>query len=628
MTRKPRLKVQKDKRGKRVIRYFLIIASLFLAGYGMEKQYDVSSTVEALYTRLQNSFTEKTPSRGTIYDRNLKQIATTKERVAVYARTREIESIEKTASGLGAVFGLDPQTLQERLESGTPRLWIKGDISQEEEEKIRNLDLPGVMFQREEKRYYPNGSYGAHLIGYVKDGIGLSGVEAYYDRLLASRKLKQQEEGAPLSHAQDVVLTLNLKIQAILEDLVAEIKKNESVLKVAAYVMESRTGEIVGGAQLPGFDPNVFTRFSRDVLGNIFLEPMYLPAKFRKFLEESANLQALAETGISPPSWSVTELTEDFGGQLRLWERLGLSEAARIDFQAPSQYINVTPDDQKPASFLQDSFGLVPEYSTPLSLLAAFTKLLNAGETNPPFIVNKILDTETGAEVVVSGDVTSVQAQIEKNKASIAEIRRLYRSQTENGPMSSTFFRDEIVMSVGGVGHNRYVKNELTYITIPAGDGELAMMVFAQSNPPGVAPRESSHGNGKDIVGEKLRRIANLHMVSKTTADVVEPEPAGNDNYQGKEQIPIELLSTEMTENSQQAVPQTMPDLRGLSLRKSLRLLKGIEMKIHIEGTGWVVAQHPSPGKNLENVAECTLILEKTENLYPDNVSKGLEENE
>ena len=404
MTRKPRLRVQKEKRGRRVIRYIIIIALLLLAGYGVEQYFDVSSNVATLYTHLQSSFIGKPSVRGTIYDRNLKQVAATKERVAVYVRTREIESINKTASELSAILGLDSTNLQERMESGIPRLWIKGDISQEEEEKIRNLRLPGVRFQREEKRYYPNGEYAAHLVGYVKDGIGLSGVEAYYDRLLASRKLKQQEEGIPLSHAQDIVLTLNLKIQAILEDLAAEIKKNENVLNVAVYVMESRSGGIVGGAQQPGFDPNVFTRFSRDVLRNIFLEPVYLPDKFRKFLKDSANLLALAERGSSIPAWSVAKLPDDLGSQVRLWDRLGLSEAGRIEFQAPSQYINAEPDGQKPAVPQQESFGVVPEYSTPLRLLAAYAQLFNAGEATPPFIVNKILDTETGAEVVVYGD--------------------------------------------------------------------------------------------------------------------------------------------------------------------------------------------------------------------------------
>lgn len=626
MTRKPRLRVQKEKRGRRVIRYLLIIVLLVLAGYGLERQYDISSNVEALYTRLQSSFTEKVPVRGTIYDSNLKQIAATKERVAVYARTREIESIEETASGLGTVLGLDSTNLQERLESGTPRLWIKGDISQEEEEKVRELELPGVRFQREEKRYYPNGAHAAHLIGYVKDGIGLSGVEYYYDRLLASRKLKQQEEGTPLSNAQDIVLTLNLKIQAILEDLVIKIEKSEDALKVAAYVVESRSGEIVGGAQHPGFDPNVFTRFSRDVLGNIFLEPIYLPGKFRKFLHDAANLQAMADGGAGVPTWSVSEWTDDLGSQIRLWARLGLSETGRVDFQAPSQYINATPGDQKPALPLQVTYGLVPEYSTPLSLLAAYARLLSAGNTAPPYIVNKILDPETGAEIVVSESVAAAQGPVGKENGSLGEIRNLYRSQTEKGPMSSTFFRDEIVMSFGVDGYSRHVINDLTYVSIPAGEGDLAMLVFVQRKPAGVSPKKDKGRTVENIVGEKLARILNLHMVSKTTADVVEPEVVGEDNYQGKEKLPIELQTTGNVPVVKKELPEIMPDLRGLSLRKSLRLLQGIKIKIHIEGTGRVVAQRPSPGKNLKNVAECTLILERTENLYPDNVSKGLDE--
>jgi hypothetical protein len=63
-----------------------------------------------------------------------------------------------------------------------------------------------------------------------------------------------------------------------------------------------------------------------------------------------------------------------------------------------------------------------------------------------------------------------------------------------------------------------------------------------------------------------------------------------------------------------------MPDLKGFSLRKSLRLLQGLPVELQIQGTGRVVDQKPRPGTSLKGITECVLILEKQENIVPDKL--------
>lgn len=627
MTKKPRLRVQKEKRGRRLIPYLLFFAILCIAGYHVEQQFKVSTYAEEVFTNLKKSFSGDDPIRGTIYDRNLKQIATTMERVAVYARTREIRSIQETVSALGKTLGIDEKILQQKLESGILRQWIKEDISQEQEENVKNLDLPGIYFQREEKRYYPNGPQAAHLIGYVEDGIGLSGVEFYYDRLLASRKLKQQEERKPLSNAQDLVLTIDLKIQDILEGIVEEIQKNESAESVAAYLMESRTGEIIGGAQLPGFDPNVFTRYSHNTLDNIFLDSLYIPRKFRKFLGDTANLIGSEGEGTGPLPWSIVEVENDLGSQIRLWDRLGLSDEDLVDFQAPSQGTTVKPESRKALGPLLESSVLVPEKAIPIKLLAAFSVLLYNGEKIKPFTIKKILDPDTGAEVLVSRNGAGGAGPADRGDGSTSEVVRMFRSQADEGPLACHFFRDEIVMAIGTGTSRRYLVDDFTWVTIPAGEKDLNMLVIVQRPPQGVSDKKETWRTLEQIVGDKVGRISILQQVSKTVADVVEPELAGDGNYQEEEPTAIELHTTKKDLDRKEIIPEIMPDLKGLSLRKSLRLLQGLELKINIEGTGRVVSQKPLPGEALKGISECSLILEKTANMYPENVLKGNNEN-
>ncbi|MGW8195139.1 MAG: PASTA domain-containing protein [Desulforhopalus sp.] len=628
MIRKPRLRVQKERRGRRLILYLLILAVLAAAGYQVEQQIRVSQHVKEVYASLKKSFSGDNPARGTIYDRNLKQLATTLDRVAVYVRTREIRSIEQTAVALAKVFELDGKTLQHKLESGVLRVWVKKDISQEQEESAKNLDLPGVYFQREEKRYYPHDSQAAHLIGYVEDGIGLSGVEFYYDRLLASRKIKQREDQEPLSSAQDLVLTLDLKIQSILELLVAEIQKNENALRVAAYLIESRTGEIVGGAQVPGFDPNVFTRYPQTILDKIFLDSFYLPWKYRKFLHDAAMLLERSGNGSTVLPWSIVEADNDLGSQIRLWDRLGLSDEEPVDFQAPSQGNRSTQEQQAPLySPLESAVStLVPQKTTPLKLLAAYAALLYGGEKIRPFIVEKILDPETGAEVMVSENGNGEGGATDSPSRGSTEVGRLFRSQTAEGPMASRFFRDEIVITAGVGSATRFLLNDVTYVTIPAGGETLNMLVVLQRYPQGVSGNNGAEKTLEDLIGEKVARLSILQQVSKTVADVVEPESVGGGNYQEEERASIELHTIKEDLDPKKKIPEIMPDLKGLSLRKSLRLLQGIDLKINIEGTGRVVEQRPSPGKALQDVAECSLILEKSENMYPEMLFRDQDE--
>ena len=592
-------------------------------GFQVVQYYGLTTSIkEALHT-IKSTFSQKGPVRGTIYDRNLKQLAVNLERVSVYARTREIDSITDTATRLSEVLALDKNKLQAQLESGVLRLWIAEDISQKQEVAVKNLKLPGVYLQKDVKRYYPNDAQAAYLIGAVENGIGLSGVEYYYDRLLAGRKIKQQEEKQPLSNALDLVLTIDLKIQEILENLVRDIASSEKADKVAVYLMESETGEIIGGANLPGFNPNTFAKYSQEQTEDLFFVPLSIPEKFRLFLRDATKLQSYGADKVSPAAWSLIPAKDDLGSQLQIWEWLGLEDPPATDFHVPTQSKKADVSQQQPAVASTIDFSFVPESATPLSLLRSYSILLNNGKKLHPFVVEKILDKETGAEVLLSEKENTDRQSVVWSDFAGARITSLFHSEARQGKSNSLFFRDNIVVSVNKGDLHRLVTNDMLFVVLPAGNHDLHMLIVVQRPPQGVINNEVIEKKGfEQLVEDKVERLSMLQQIAKSVADVVEPEILGDNNYQPKDSLITELSRPAKSIAKDNSSPGTMPDLRGLSLRKSLRLLQGMEVGLKIQGTGKVIDQKPRPGSSMKGIKECVLILVKQEDISPEKFSR------
>ncbi len=601
----------------------LILAILGVVGYQLEQHFGITTSIKEVLHSIRVTFSQKGPVRGTIYDRNLKQLAVNLERVSVYIRSREIDSISETVTRLSEVLALDKNKLEEQLESGVLRLWIAEDISQEQEIAVKKLKLPGVYLQRDEKRYYPNDSQAAYIIGAVENSIGLSGVEFYYDRLLAGKNLKLQGK-PPLGSSFDLVLTIDLKIQEILENLVRDIARSEKADKVAMYLLESETGEIIGGANLPGFNPNTYAKYSREQTEDLFFEPLSMPEKFRLFLRDATMMQAYGEDHVSPAAWSLIPNKNSLGNQLRIWEWLGLEDSQTTDFHVPTQSKKTAVSQQLPVVAAKDDFNFVPESATPLNLLRTISMLLDKGQEIHPFAVKKILNKETGAEILFSEkEPSDRQSDLWSDFAGDRTVS-LFQSQTRQGKSNSFFFRDNILVSIDHGGFRQFVINDMLFVTLPAGNHDLNMLIVVQKAPEGVS---MAGGDEKvsleQLVEEKVERLSVLQQIARSVADVREPEVGGENNYQPKSQLVTDLSTGAKRDAKENIVPGIMPDLRGFSLRKSLRLLQGTNVVLKIQGTGKVVDQKPRPGTSLKGIKECVLIMVNQDDISPEKISRG-----
>ena len=207
---------------------------------------------------LRRSASEATArARPDILDRNGEIMATDLKVMSVFAEPKRIVDKDEAVELLTAVLpDVNARELRDRLGSKKGFIWVKRGITPKEQSEVFRLGLPGVGFVPENKRVYPNGPIGAHVLGFTNvDNIGIAGIEKYVD----SRGLAELNgAGFKLTpdNLQPLTLSLDLKVTHALRD---ELQKGIERFKAkagAAAIMDVNTGEIVALASLPDYDPN------------------------------------------------------------------------------------------------------------------------------------------------------------------------------------------------------------------------------------------------------------------------------------------------------------------------------------------------------------------------------------
>lgn len=214
-------------------------------------------------------------SRGVIYDRNLKEFAVSIEVDSVYARPRRVKDALAASRALSKPLALKRAELRKGLSSGKNFVWLKRQVDLSEEERGLIKNYQGIGAVKESRRFYPDGSLGANLIGFAGvDSSGLEGVELHYDKYLlgaarsvragrdATGKLLVFEDLRGESRGMDVVLTIDRTVQYIAEKALRQAVESSGAKGGSAVVMDPYTGEVLALATLPSYDPNTFKDFT------------------------------------------------------------------------------------------------------------------------------------------------------------------------------------------------------------------------------------------------------------------------------------------------------------------------------------------------------------------------------
>jgi cell division protein FtsI (penicillin-binding protein 3) len=195
-------------------------------------------------------------ARPDILDRNGEILATDVRVPSLYAEPRRIIDVDEAVELLTAVLpDLDPTELRARLSSKRGFVWLKRDVTPEQEKEIYRQGLPGIGFLKENKRDYPNGPEISHLIGHVNiDNQGIAGMEKWLDSHgLAALHMA----GLATDRLQNpVVLAADLRVQHALRDELVQAREHFHAIAAAGVVLNVNTGEIVAMVSEPDYDPN------------------------------------------------------------------------------------------------------------------------------------------------------------------------------------------------------------------------------------------------------------------------------------------------------------------------------------------------------------------------------------
>jgi cell division protein FtsI (penicillin-binding protein 3) len=243
------------------------------------------------------------PRRGTIYDRNGAELAMSIDVDSVFAVPGEISDPDTTAQILAKVLNLDAQELATRIRSQKYFAWIKRRLDADTSERVRALNLRGIYFRKEPKRFYPKRDLAAQVIGYVGvDDEGLGGLELEFDDDLrgmpgrelisvdARRKWYGRVERQP-DPGQNLVLTLDATIQYIAEKELERAMEETKAEAGTVIVQNPHTGEILALANRPTFNPNVFNRVPKEALKNRAVSDVYEPGSVFKTVTYSAAIE-------------------------------------------------------------------------------------------------------------------------------------------------------------------------------------------------------------------------------------------------------------------------------------------------------------------------------------------------
>lgn len=611
--------------------------------------------------------------RRNIYDRNFMELAVSFQRSSLYARPLELEAPEKVAREVAKILGLDEKNVLSALKGERSFAWLGRDLSREKAVKIADLNLKGVYRINQVQRFYPGNQLGAHVIGFLKDEQGLAGVEFYYDSVLrgggvydprlaaagVSRKIAEGSDSASL------ILTLDSHLQNTLEQKLAGLVHSTEAKAGVAVIMVPSTGEILGLANLPDYDPNRFWEFSADARRNRAIEDLLDLGVMERLFQEAAALDSRSGGGgngaaggeampepeviqrgpwnmvadgryISPEGVGLGQTVVGRGEFSAFAEKIGLTVKGEVDL--PEAMFSLKEDADAGPVIKKEEGGQVTHppptiqakplhgdkdsipTATPLALLSAFSRLINGGQVMTPHVLRAVWQDEQVWDVPVRRGIGEFAVRPDVSAGMRSEMKKAAGSgrgvfviesllQKEPFPEGQAKPPSDsaapLPANEGGeqAKAGPAVMESILLGMAPLDNPEIAMIVVLE----GAHIDPQAKSPVRDLAEEMMpqARIALQNQVKPPTAKELAVREVGY--YKKMETIQAQsALPVALAQGPQGLI---MPDVRGLSGRKAMQVLQPYGVRLQIVGSGQVASQYPLAGSALRGVEQCVLRL-------------------
>jgi cell division protein FtsI (penicillin-binding protein 3) len=599
------------------------------------------------------------PKRGVIYDRKENELAVSIEVDSVYADSKKVVDVEKTARGLASTLQVDREELKRKLRSGKSFEWIERKISPKEAGEIKALRFSGIHMLKENRRFYPNGPLAAHVVGFVGlDSKGLEGAEFQYDATLNGGNhiwtLSRDALGRELvmgdsvpkkeEHYRNLFLTLDKPIQHVVETELNRAVQKWGAKGGIAIAMEPHTGKILAMASNPIFNPNQYYQYRSKSWRNRAVSDVFEPGSlFKTFLAAAALEEKIVRPSDSfycengsykvydrtihdqtKHGWltfqQIIKYSSNIGaskvaekmGKERLYQYIcafGFGEKTRVGLPGEGKGIVHHPRYWPPVVLDTISFGQGISV-TGIQLVTALSAIANGGILMKPYVVEKI--TNEKGEVVQSFQPEMVRKVISEETAH--KVTALLKVSTEKGGTGEgavpagyevagkTGTAQKVESLFKEYSEDRYNAGFMGFA--PPEDPKIVLLVIIDE------PQGSNTGGMVaapvfKAVMEKILSYVNVHpkgtLMVKNAADFTSKREAVWTE-------PV-IDGVKVGKGADKAV---MPDLTGLPMRKALSRIEGKGLIIKFSGNGRVVEQTPKPGAVIEKGDICYLKFQST----------------
>ena len=596
--------------------------------------------------------------RGTIYDRNHFELAMTIEMESVFAQPKEIKNIQEVSGHLGQLLSLDRKRLASLLNPEKPFVFIKRRATPDECEAIRAQGVEGIAFIKEAQRFYPYMDLASHVLGFVgTDPNGLEGLERQYNTYLKSPYLYEPSirdalgRSLYLSGMESIQENEGLSLQLTLDKSIqyfAEKELKKGVLKTSAkggmaIVLNPKTGEILALANYPSYNLNAFQSAPTSSRRNQAITDTFEPGStFKTFLIAAAldekkfsiNDMIFCENGayrvgkhvihdVHPHGWlsfqDVLKVSSNVGAT-KIGKKLGNKSfysyiknfgfGKETGLDLPGEVGGVVWPYHRwgEIEFSNICFGQGVTV-TGIQMASALGAIANDGRLMKPYIVRQILDQK--GNPVKHFSPHPVRQVLSPGTARL--MCSLLARVTESGGTAPQAAIDGV--PVGGktgtaqkvapetkhYAHGKYVS---TFMGLVPVESPALVIVVVVDEPKGVhyggvvaAPIfKGIAENALPIIG--IKRQAE----SGSTLQAPQEKPDMTPWV-----IAQKAKEEEINQSTELKYKRIMPDLRGMSMRKVVELMKGYEVPLELLGSGKAVSQQPLPGTVLGQKTRCQI---------------------
>ncbi len=596
------------------------------------------------------------PRRGPILDRNGHPLAFSVDAESLYAVPQDISKPAATAAALARALGLDPagrKELQAQLQRNRAFVWVKRKLDPATARTVRALQLDGIGFLSENRRYYPKRELASQVLGYVGvDNTGMSGVEYAFEEVIRGRAAKvvvmTDARRRPVGHTErpstdgsTVVLALDESIQYAAERELDRAMVESGSASGAVVVLEPMTGEVLALANRPTFNPNRFAAYPSSRWRNRAVTDAYEPGSIFKIVTAAAGIQEhvvspdevldcgngtieIAGTTINDHavfdklSFRDAVARSSDIGMIRVAQRVGRENFSRYmrDFgfgaptgiDLPGESAGLLRPTAKWSALSLPSLSFGQEVGvTALQMAMAAAAVANGGYLMKPLIVGRVEDGS--GRVVKEWKPLVVRKVLEPETVdTLTEmLREVVRSGTGQKAQISGYVvagKTGTAQKIDPSGHYSMVDHVASFVGfVPASRPALVVLVSLDS------PR-GPRNQGGDVAAPVFARVAEAALRYRAIA----PDDAGRVLRAASAPpesgfVTVAYRAEPPTTPANEDEPALMPDLRGRSAREAAIVAARRGLIVELHGSGRVVAQSPEPGTEIEAGNPCVLTL-------------------